>query len=268
MYFKHLKDNIKEALKDLPKDAEFQKRFSEDPVLDSLDAEKFDPAKVYPDLLSFCGFRRPFAKTALKPITPLMWAFLWAVDNPIVKTSKKEVKQTDVDLFFYLLENGVTDTPLTDLITRSIGYCASIGLSEEVQVNAVNILISEAFGPLKMFPSQPKTQLVGEEGPVFDVDWLSSMICKVHQATGHSPEYIMKSMSMTAVCYFYVQWCKDQGAKGIDRRTSREIIEAQDRRASELVVDRLIEKGVVKPEERAAIIEEMTTYPEPDEEKK
>ena len=52
MYFKNLDKKYAEAIKSLTKDAEFQKRFASDPVLDKLDEEKFDPALCYSEMCS------------------------------------------------------------------------------------------------------------------------------------------------------------------------------------------------------------------------
>lgn len=264
MFFKELPDNIKKAIKELTKDQVFQARFSEDKKLDDLDAEKYDPTKVYPDFLSFLGHRRVFGKSSLRPITPIVWCFLWCLDNPIViNDSKREPTQADIDLFFYLLENGVQDIPLVDIVTNAAGYCERMGMSEEVIANALSILVSEAFAPLKMFPAT-NDRLVGEDILPFDADWMSGMISKVHEVTGYTPDFIMNKMSMTGVCYYFVQYARMQGTKGIERRTPQEIMEAQDHRASELICDYLIEKGIMTHDERDDILTKMTTPPEND----
>ena len=53
-----------------------------------------------------------------------------------------------------------------------------------------------------------------------------------------------------------------QGVQSISKRTSEEILKAQSERTDELIADRLIEKGVLRAEDRQSFLETVKTPPE------
>lgn len=69
-------------------------------------------------------------------------------------------------------------------------------------------------------------------------------------------------LSLTACCLYYIQWCRMQGVQSISKRTSEEILKAQSERTDELIADRLIEKGVLRAEDRQRFLETVRTPPE------
>ena len=72
----------------------------------------------------------------------------------------------------------------------------------------------------------------------------------------------MNNLSMTACCFYYVQYARMQGAEHIEKRASEEILKAQSERTCTLICDRLIELGVIKEEQRDEIYHIMTVPPE------
>lgn len=260
MFFQNLPKNIQEAIKGLTQDKEFQDRFGHDPVLDELDDEKNDLKDTLPELLSTLNYKLHYKDKEYNNLTPLKWSFLWNVNSPFVRKSKKEPKMVDADLFFYVLEYGVEDILTSDLISKSFGYCQKNGLDIDDAGSVIHILISRAFNPLKMFPTTKTSKT--ETEPVFDADWLTSLVSKVHSSTGYAPDYIMNNLSMTACCFYYVQYARMQGAEHIEKRASEEILKAQSERTCTLICDRLIELGVIKEEQRDEIYHIMTVPPE------
>lgn len=77
----------------------------------------------------------------------------------------------------------------------------------------------------------------------------------------------MREMTLTACHYYYIQWNRMKGVKNIERLTKEEILIAQDRRACQLITDRLCELGIVKEEEKKAFFEEISTIPDAKEDK-
>lgn len=99
--------------------------------------------------------------------------------------------------------------------------------------------------------------VTGKAEIVYDLSWVVSIVSAVHRLTGASQSEIMHSMPMMLCMSYYVQAAKENGVKGIGRRSSEEIILAKDRRACELVVERLEELQVVKAEEKEHFIQMM-----------
>ena len=119
--------------------------------------------------------------------------------------------------------------------------------------------IRTAFRPLNLFP---KRHVDGKAKVVFDADWITSLVARVHTVTGESPEKIMNEMSLTAACYYFAQAARMNGDETIYKRSDEEILIAQDRRAVELICERLIELKVIKQEDYFKYFTIMTTDPE------
>lgn len=257
MFFQKLPKKVQEGIKYLTIDKEFQDRFGHDEILDELDHEKFNIKQTFHDLLAFLGRPIIFKEKKIKQLTPLVWTYLWCADNPLVRKGK-DITQLDVDMFFYALENGV-DENITQIAEKSIGYCEQNGIDDP---SIVPLLVRNAFLPLKMFPqTQTAEQLAGQE-PIFDTDWLSSMITKVHDVTGKDIDYIMRDMSLSACCFYYIQYCRMNGAKNVERRPDEEILRLQDERSCTMILDRLIELKIVDESQRDEYFRIMTTNPE------
>ena len=57
-----------------------------------------------------------------KNLTPIMWSFLWCIESPLLNASEKKISQIDIDVFFYVLENGVGDADPVRIVTESIKF--------------------------------------------------------------------------------------------------------------------------------------------------
>lgn len=261
MFFSKLPKDIQEGIKGLTKDKIFQDRFGHDPQLDELDDEKFNAAESLRDLLTTLNFKFKYKGKSFNNLTPLTWCYLWCIESPFVKETSKQATVADLNLFFYTLENGVHDDGIVENAAKAIGWCKNHNLTEEEAVDAINKLIIASFAPLKMFPAT-NTKTIGKQMSLFDADWITGLVSKVHSVTGYSPDYIMNEMSMTAACYYYIQYCRMQGVQQIERRPDEEILRLQDVRACELIAERLVELNVIKEEDKADLIKKMSTPPD------
>ncbi len=210
--------------------------------------------------MSTLNFKFKFKGKTYNNITPLTWSYLWCIESPFVKESQKKVTSADLDLFFYILENGVHDEDIVKIAAKSFGWSKNHGLSEDEAVEIINKLITASFAPLKMFPAT-NTKMMGKKMSLFDADWITGLVSKVHAVTGHSPKYIMNKMTLTATCYYYIQYCRMQGVQQIERRPDEEILKLQDVRVCELIADRLLELNVIKEEDKADLVKKMSTPP-------
>lgn len=140
-------------------------------------------------------------------------------------------------------------------MVNAAGFCENIlKMSYEDAAVIICELIKLSFKPLKLFPATG-----GTEKLIFDADWITSIITKVHKVTGYSPEYILNELSLTACCYYFAQYARLQGSNNIHRRTDEEILILQMKRSVDLICDRLIELNVFTKEERSKYRKIMLT---------
>lgn len=191
-------------------------------------------------------FQLKFGGLKFNQLTIDVWTTLWVFDSPFTLDSDK-ITEADIDLFLAAVNASNLDD-FEALAKSSINYCKNLNITYDLGKSICYALINLAFAPLRLFP---KTIKKTEGGiPLYDEDWISSIVSKVHAQTGMSPERIMKTMTMNAACMWFVDWTRMQGQKNIGRKSNEEIVYQMDLRANALIVDRLIEKGVIKEEDR------------------
>ena len=257
MYYRELPLEIQQAIKALTRDEVFQNRFSNDKVLDDLDAEKYDPSLCYTELCCLINVPIFIDDKPYNPVSLLQYVYLWCIQNPLIKNGSRELTEIDLDIFFYTLDNKI-DCDAVSLASKAVGEIKRRGLELEAAKETAQYLIALSFQPLKMFPQTATVE--GSVEVAFDVDWLTSIIAKVQNVTGYSPEKIM-NMPLNTCCYYYIQWCRIQGVKDISKRTSEEILQSQSERTDVLVTERLIELGVIKEEDKQEFLEKIKTPP-------
>ena len=220
--------------------------FGTDEKLDKLDAERWDPTKMLAEWLCFRNKPLKVGKYEWKQLTLDDLCFLYAVENPIIKPSKtKEVTDLDIAIFCYVTQySDFSPDDIGGLAMKAKLWFSSSGIDLNDAYSAINRLVSLAFEPLDFFPPNPEQQLVGEKEVCFDSDWAASMISTTHQMTGLLPEQILK-MPVAACGWYFVQYAKQNGTKNIGRKSNAQIIYEMDVRSNELIVERLIEKGVI-----------------------
>lgn len=236
----------------------FRTGFGHDKILDELDDELNEDA--YAILLSTLNFKVRYNGKTYNNLTPIKWAYLWCIENPLVKKMKNEPTQADVDLFFYILANEVEDVDIKAVLAASLNYCENNSITTEEAIEVAHIVVSQAFAPLKMFPHNDNVKAA--QDPVFDADWLTAIVAKVQPVTGMNATEIMTKLSLTACCYYYAQYARMQGTQHIEKRPSNEIMVAKNNRTCELILDRFEELKITKPEERAELYKIMTSPPD------
>lgn len=236
MHFKNLSKAEQSWIKDLCKDDVFQDRFGHDEVLDALESEKYNKKDTLQGILSIAGIHQKIRGCKVGILTVLKLAVLWVLKSPVVFPENSEVTSLDIDIFFYILNHSFDGDEL-EMVKNALGETKRMGVATDEAVLIAKEVLSTAFRPLKMFPA---TQ--GQvKKPVFDDDWISSMVSVVHAMTGLKPEEIIHYLPLNAVFLYYIQYCRSNGAKHISKRTPLELAIAIDDRCNELIVDRLIE---------------------------
>lgn len=256
MYFKTLPKDIQTAIMKLTKDEEFQRRFRTDKILDDIDEMKENLDEEYQSFLALMNKKIKLKDREVFLLTPAMWTFLYICQSPFTDSSKIP-STSDVDIFMYILDNGLEEMDTVELFMKSIDYCKRSEIDLNTAVDIILLSIKIAFRPLKLFP-----RMGGNNSkPIYDCDWITCLISKVHAVTGYSPDYIMKELSLTSACYYFAQHRRLLGDDTIYKRTDDEILLLQDDRCCELICDRLIELNVFPAEEKAKWKKEMMTLP-------
>ena len=252
MKFSTLPQSIQYEIYLLTSDEQFQKRFGEDEVLDQLDQLKYDPFIQYCELQLMLHNKLKMNEVELEPLTLAMWAFLYTLKSPIV-TEGENITMLDVNMFFYLLQTKKFDETLNQILQNSMNYCVEkMGVSEAEAVDMFKKLLKINFRVLNMFP-----RLRIEKKNVFNGDWMTSIVSKVKQVSSYSTQELYKEISFCEVYYLFAQYCRQNGSEAIYLRTEEEIQIEIDKRSTELVIDRLIEKNVIQQRDREYYIKQI-----------
>lgn len=252
MIFSTLPQSIQYQIYLLTSDDQFQKRFGEDEVLDQLDQLKYDPFIQYCELQLMLHNKLKMNEVELEPLTLALWAFLYTLKSPVV-TEGENITMLDVNMFFYLLQTKKFDETLAQILQNSMNYCVEkMGVSEVEAVDMFKKLLKINFRVLNMFP-----RLRIEKKNVFNGDWMTSIVTKVKQVSSYSTQELYKEISFCEVYYLFAQYCRQNGSEAIYLRTEEEIQIEIDKRSTELIVDRLIEKNVIQQRDREYYIKQI-----------
>ena len=199
-------------------DDDFQKIINNDTILNELQKQKnsrqieyFQLISIFTKSFTVCGIK-------IKPITPMLWSFLYCIGNKYI-TNPAKAENIDTDVFMYLLHNGVKVID-DDLFHSASGFCESLNIDYEQAKYQLIDLIILAFRPLSMFPKNN----INSEQARYNVDWLTKIVSMVCQLTNKDSEYVMYEMSLTEALSYVVQYARRNDLKGqIRRRNSDEI---------------------------------------------
>lgn len=246
MNFTKVPKQIQKEIEKLVVDEQFQRRFAEDKVLDQLDELKYDPFLQYNQLQAIIHNNFKMYGNGFKPITLALWCFLYTIKSPII-FNKNIISDIDIDVFFYLLQTKDFRSSMQTILKNSTNYCKSVlQLTNQQIVQVFQKMLKFSFRVLNMFPSY---NIEGYK-PVFNVDWLTSIATKVCQVSNYNIQQVYNQISICEAYYLFAQYCREKGSEAIYLRTEEEIMQEQDLRSTELVVERLIELKVIEQKDK------------------
>ena len=276
MNFRQLPIELQYEIAKLPADEQFQQRFGTDEKLLQLEQLKYDPVIEYNQVqLAFHNkirirreqyfqpedSNKTFIQKVIaffhkkeklseyvyfEPITLGLWSFLYTLKSPIV-FNNEQLTSVDVDLFYYLLQEKDFDSPPEQLFLKSLNYCGRVlHISQKQAIDIIQKLIKVSFRVLNMFP-----RIKLQEKPVFNLDWLTSIVTKVKRVSSYSTQEIYKEIPICQAYYLFAQFCRQIGSETIYLRTEEDIMIEQDLRSSQLVVERLIQLGHIDETNKA-----------------
>lgn len=248
-----LTPQLQQAVKDLVEDQVFQERFAKDEQLDYLDSLKHDKQIQFFQLQLMLKKKLVIFNIELNPLTIALYSYLYSISSPIVFDISKTTI-IDLDVFFYLLQTKDYNSDFNQVFTKSLGYTKNVLKLEAQQVvKLFQKLYKIEFRCLNLFPKTGE-----QKNPLFNVDWVTSITSKVKMLTSYSTQEIYKDVSITQVYYYFANYCRQQGDERIFIRTQDEILEEEDFRMCQLIVDRLVEKGFVDKDNRDNILKQIS----------
>jgi hypothetical protein len=194
-------------------DDEFQSILQNDPVIEMLENEKFDFSDEYFELMQVFSGKSMLNDLILKPLTLGLWCFLYAIKNAYVCGG--EIKNTDTDIFLYLLHNGFTKIT-ENLFEDAADFCQKNNISQDEAKLFLLEFISLNFRPLELLPSG-----TSDGKAHFNLEWLISIQSIVHQLSGCDRFYILYSMPLIEAFYYLVQHLKQNDTKNQIKRRNK-----------------------------------------------
>ena len=238
MRFSQVPIELQVHIEELQRDEVFKERFATDKILDQLDQLKYDPYIQYNQIQLLLHNKLKFCGKQFQPMTLGLWAYLYTIKSPLVFEERK-ITTVDADVFFYLLETKDFSLSIDDLVATSMNYSkTTLGFTKEQTEDVIQKMFKVSLRVLNLFP---RLQL--EKKPVFNADWITSIVTKVSQVSSYSTQQLYKQVPICEVYYLFAQYCREKGSEAIFLRTEEQILAEQDLRATTLIVERLIELG-------------------------
>ena len=207
---------------------EFSALLAADPVIAELQSSLHDSKDWIPgtlDALLLSGGIR-IGQLPVLPLTAAKWAFLWAVDNPLVTGRKTQLMEEDLNVFLFVLccpDLRQLRIALTNLPIEARGYAAATGLPPERLLPEIRAVIAEAFLPLSMLPRDNDP----EDAAFYDGAWLAWIASIAVRESGMPYDRVIHELPLSLVCNLFVAWRRREGADGdkIKRPANGEIME-------------------------------------------
>lgn len=223
-------------LAQLTASAEFQDILNRDKVLNELESRRHDQKIEFFSLMDVLRSTFDIGPVKVQPVTPAIWAFLWATGNKYTR-KMKEISDIDTDIFLYVLSNGISNLNCSpsDLISFASGFCPAHRIDYKEAKSELLYMVTLALRPLEMIP----VSCVSSEEPEYDADWLTKICSIVSMQTGEKASDIMFNMSLGTCYYYYIQYRRQNDKDGhfIRKHTPDEIAKAIYERTIELAED-------------------------------
>lgn len=245
MDFNKLPPNIMQQVFNLLSDSQYQKRLKEDKVINYLQSQQHDKSIELQQLLLTLYKKNVIGGIAFKPITFALFSYLYCLKSNIVFEMSKITKD-DLDLFFYLLQTKNFTYNISELMKQSYNFGErQYGLTHNDMIVIFNILYKIEFKAFALFPNSSTS----EEEPCFNVDWMLNIISKVKPMVSYTTEQLYNQISVSQIYYYYAHYRRMNGDNSIMLRNSQEILDEIDSRTINILITRLIQKGVLQKQD-------------------
>ena len=217
---------------------EFAAVLEADPVIRELRASLTDRKDMIPAALEAILMTGGdcIGSLPVQPLTAAKWTFLWAMDNPFVTGTAKQVTSTDMDIFLFVLSRRdlrKLEFPPHCLAVEARDYLAATGLTPAQAAAEIQSVIRTAFSPLAMLPHSNGG---GQAEVFYDGAWLAWTASIVVKESGMPYDRVIHELPLSLVCNLYVAWRRRESADGdkIHRPQNGEILDRINARVEEL----------------------------------
>lgn len=196
---------------------EFNALLAADPELKRLASLKYDKAldvRVLLEVLNLGSWR--IGDLPVMPLTAAKWAFLWAIDNPLVTGG--DMTETDLDVALYVLScPDLREIPcgLAGIPAEAADCARATGLSAEDLKRELKNVVRGAFRPLEMLPPPDS---MDEQPPRYDGVWLATIAGVAAREAATSVLVCMHKMSLATVCAYFVSNRRRESPEGAKYR--------------------------------------------------
>lgn len=244
MDFNVLPINVQEQIKNLVFDQQFQKRFSQDKELDKLDEQKHDKEIQFYQLQLLLNRCMNLCNIKFNPITIALFCYLYTIKSSVI-VKDRDITMIDLDIFFYLLQTKDYNFDIKSVYQKSLNYCSRVlHLEQKDVISVFNKIYKVQFRVLSLFPNK------GEESQcLFNLDWALNFVSRIKPLVSYSTMQIYKDVPITQLYYYFADYCRGNGSDSIYIRTEQQILIEEDHRICQLVLERLVEKGIILKEQ-------------------
>lgn len=245
MNLNNLPKEIASQIAKLTEDQQFQKRFSQDEVLDKLDEQKHNQEVQFYQLQLLLNRNMKLYNIKFNPITIALFCYLYTIRSSII-VKDKDLTIIDLDIFFYLLQTKDFNPDVKSVYLNSLNYSSRVlHLTPEDAVEVFNKLFKTQFRVLSLFPKFSN----GDVQSIFNLDWALNLVSRVKPLVSYSTQQLYNDVPITQVYYYFADYCRSNGSEAIFIRTEQQILEEENERICQLVLERLVEKGIIKKEQ-------------------
>lgn len=241
MNFNKVPPNVALQIKYLTVDEQFQERFANDETLDHLEAMKFDKDIIFQELQLLDKRKLNVLGIQFNPITLMLFSYLYSLQSNIIKDMSK-ITGADLDIFFYLLQTKDYTGSVKNLIQKAMGYCNKV---MKVNYNQAYYIFNKLYNiQFKVMNLFPKIKYGNGENPM-NVDWMLGIAAKIKPFVSYSTTQLYKDIPVMEIYYYYAHYRRINGNNSVFTRSEQQILDEMDSRMIQLVIQRLIEKGVL-----------------------
>lgn len=201
---------------------EFQKIIDSDEILRRISDSKLNKSAELFSLVEMFRAVIRLGEVDCQPITPAVWAFLWAIDNAYTRDFKKITKE-DTDIFFWILQHGVRrlECEVELIPARCAGAVEQAGMDYSEVAAELMQLVYYTFRPLSFLPQQGGSD---EDLKIYDAWWLTRICDIAASESGENARDIMFNMPLSTCLYHFLHYREKNDPKHlIHRRTPMEI---------------------------------------------
>lgn len=210
-------------------DDQFKQILKNDQILTELEKSKYNVEDEYLQLMFSLNKTLKICGLTCQVLTPVVWSFLYSIQNAFVVNTPIEEK--DIDIFLYLLHNGISKID-QNLYQKAKCFCKHNQISYIEAESDIKKLIYYSFRALEMLP-----QSTGSDERIhYNLDWLTRIASIVCSMTNYPADHVIYDCSLTQCFYYVIQYARKSDTKNEIRKHNTDQI-------NEMIYKRTLQLG-------------------------